>query len=109
MADLIAVRQHYKYRTDSIQIAANPAIQIDDQVQPFERVTSEGFIHYVKGIQSEFDAASGRWVMTLQTHWLGDDPYHNWAVRRNTLNGSTADFIDRVKDLHSAGRKGVKL
>lgn len=109
MADLITVRQLFKYRTDTIMITANPAIQIDDQVQPFERVTSEGFVHYVKGIQSDMDVRSGKWTMQLQTHWLGDDPEGKWAVRRNTLNDSTVSFVDANIGKVESPRRGVSL
>lgn len=96
MADLITVRQMFKYRTDTPRIAAFPGIQIDDQVRIFERVTSEGFIHYVKGISSSFNALTGEWTYTLQTHWLGDDPKGAWVVKKSSLNRETINYVDAV-------------
>jgi hypothetical protein len=51
-------------------IPANPAIQIDDQVRIFERVTDETFFHYVTGITSAYDAETGKGEYTLRpTGW----------------------------------------
>lgn len=79
MADMIVVRQMFEYRTDTIVIPANPAIQIDDQVRIQERTTAETALHYVKGISSELDMVTGKWTYTLQTHWLGDSAYAEWS------------------------------
>lgn len=74
MAELIAIRQLFTYRMDSVAIPGYPAIQVDDQVRIFERVTGEGFVHYVRGISSTLDMESGEWVYELNTHWLGNRP-----------------------------------
>ena len=47
MADFITMRQAFTYRTGSMKIAANPEIQIDDQLLVKERVTEEFYYHYV--------------------------------------------------------------
>lgn len=96
MADLITVRQLFAYRSDTVQIPGFLGIQIDDQVRIFERVTSEGFVHYVKGIASTNDAETGQWMYTLQTHWLGDDPNGHWIVDRRQLNQVTIDYIEKL-------------
>ena len=74
MAEMIAVRQLFKYRTDTITIAGYPGIEIDDQVRVLEATTSEGYLHYVEGITSTIDLQAGTWKMELSTHWLGDNP-----------------------------------
>lgn len=106
MADLIAVRQAFRYRADRVQITANPAIQVDDQVRIYEEVTSEGFIHYVKGVSSELDVATGKWTYTLETHWLGDNPEGAWVVGRNTLHESTVSYVDALSSGPQWSRKG---
>lgn len=90
MADMITLRQLFTYRTDSITIPGFPKIQVDDQVRIFERTTSEGFVHYVKGISSRNDLESGEWVYELSTHWLGERPFTRWTF-------SPADFSDEAQ------------
>lgn len=75
MADLIGIRSMFTYRTNQLEIPGYPAIQIDDQVQIYERVTSETYRHYVKGVSCEWDLESGRYVYSLETHWLGEQPF----------------------------------
>jgi len=93
MADLITLRQLFQYRTDTLTITANPAIEIDDQIRIYERVTNEGFIHYVQGIQSNNDLESGRWTYDLSTHWLGEEPFTKWAFNANSLTAATKQFL----------------
>lgn len=90
MADMITLRQMFTYRTDSITIPGFPKIQVDDQVRIFERTTSEGFVHYVKGISSRNDLESGEWVYELSTHWLGERPFTRWTF-------SPEDFSDEAQ------------
>lgn len=94
MADLITVRQLFQYRRDTVEIPAHPGIQVDDQVRIFERVTSEGFVHYVMGISSTNDMSTGQWTYNLQTHWLGEDPEKRWIFDRSQLSEATIDFLD---------------
>lgn len=94
MADMIALRQLFSYRTDSVVIPGYPAIQPDDQVRIFEAVTSEGFIHYVKGIASSNDLEAGEWTYNLSTHWLGERPFDKWAFTPDDLAPETQQFID---------------
>lgn len=107
MADLIAVRQLFQYRTDQIVIPAHPGLQIDDQVRIFERVTSEGFVHYTKGISSTNSADSGKWNYTLQTHWLGDDPNGRWILDKSTLTSITAEYVDALSGGVQNDRNGL--
>lgn len=80
MADMIALRAGLEYRTDSLTIAANPAIQIDDQVRIYERRTGEQYLHHVRSVTSEWDIETGKWTYQLDTSWLGTTPFTGtWA------------------------------
>jgi hypothetical protein len=96
MADLIATRQMYTYRTDKVTIAGNPAIQIDDQVRIYERTTNEGYYHYISGIECDWDLESGRWTYSLSTHWLGSSTYGDWVIQPDTLQPATQNFLDSL-------------
>lgn len=93
MAETIALRQLFTYRTDTVTIPGYPGIQIDDQVRIFERVTSEGYIHYVKGIQSDLDLESGNYTYGLDTHWLGESPFRQWAFDPRQLSRETQEYL----------------
>jgi hypothetical protein len=112
MADMMSLRQLFTYRTDRVTIPANPAIQIDDQVRIFERVTSEGYLHYVKGISSSLDMESGQWTYDLDTHWLGfDRPGSIWLFNPKQFRATTQKTIrDQLKsalDSQNVSRKQV--
>jgi hypothetical protein len=109
MADLIAVRHLFRYRTDRVRIPAHPGLQIDDQVRIFERVTSEGFVHYVKGITSTNSASDGKWEYTLQTHWLGDNPNGRWIIDKSTLSSITARYVDSLQGGMEQVRNGLEV
>lgn len=78
MAELIALFIWLAQRQGSVTCLANPAIQINDQVRIFERVTGETYIHYVRGISSNMDLVQGTYLTSLTTHWMGDGT--QWAV-----------------------------
>lgn len=96
MADLITVRQMFTYRTNTVEIPGNPAIQIDDQVRLIERTTSETYVHYVDGISSEFDMTTGRWIYSLQTCWLGEEAFASWAFDANELSAETKAYLKMI-------------
>lgn len=96
MADLISIRQLFTYRTDQLTIPGYPVIQVDDQVRIFEQVTGEGFIHYVKGIQSSLDMEAGAWNYTLDTYWLGETPFTSWAFDPKNLAPETQTYLDAL-------------
>jgi hypothetical protein len=98
MADFIALRQYMTFRQNSITIAANPAIQIDDQVKVYEKITSDTYFHYVNGISSEFDNSTGRWTYTLTTSWLGEDPDapQKWVVDKQKLDALTRSYLKKL-------------
>ncbi len=95
MADMISLRQVFDYRKDRIRIPANPAIQIDDQCRVNERVTAEGYLHYVSGISSQMDVGSGQWTYDLETFWLGFDPKSKWLFHPEQLTGPGRGMIRR--------------
>jgi hypothetical protein len=72
MAQLIAMHIFYRSRQSSVSMVGNPCIQVNDQVRIYERVSSETYLHYVRGISSSMDNDTGVYTMQLTTHWLGD-------------------------------------
>lgn len=96
MADLITLRQLFTYRTDTVVIAGNPAIQIDDQVRLYERVTNEGYLQYVDGISSSWDLETGEWTYQLSTHWLGDAPFGSWVFDPANLDPATQQYLQTL-------------
>jgi hypothetical protein len=96
MADLITVRQVMSYRTDSVMIPGNPAIQIDDQAYIYERVTAESHLHYIKGITSEWDADTGKWTYQLDTCWLGSTPFTDWVFDPAALSAETQAYLNAI-------------
>lgn len=95
MADLIATQQMFNYREATITIPGNPAIQIDDQIKVYERVTNDTYFHYVKGISSQWDADTGVWTYTLQTHWLGEDE-DSWVMDTTLLASVTQQYLNAL-------------
>jgi hypothetical protein len=83
MAELIALHIWFSQRQGSVSCAANPAIQINDQVRIWERQTAETYTHYVRGVHTEHDLESGTYNMTLTTNWLGDQTH--WAITRDNI------------------------
>lgn len=90
MAELIALHIHFQGRIGQVSCAANPAIQINDQVRIFERQTSETYIHYVRSISTTHDLDTGVYTMNLNTHWLGSD--NTWAIQTTTDPVSSAQI-----------------
>lgn len=81
MAQMIAIRQMFTYRSTDARIPGFPKIQINDQIQIRERIAQEDFLHFVSGISSSNDLTTGQWTYDLTTHWLGTDPEDGvWAI-----------------------------
>lgn len=100
MAHLIDLHLFLQQRQGSVTMAANPVIQIDDQVQIFERSTSETYVHYVAGYSTHMDLQTGEYNQTLTTHWMGDGDawFLQYAnpdpINEEPASGNTApDFI----------------
>ena len=97
MADMIALRQLFRYRSSQVTIPALPAIQIDDQVRIWEEVTSEGYLHYVRGVSSTNDLEGGSWTYDLTTHWLGEDPFESWVFDSSTFAEETQAYMEALR------------
>jgi len=96
MADLIALQQLFSYRSDVVQIHGYPAVQVDDQVIVIEQVTSEGYYHYVSGIDSDNDLEQGGWTYDLTTNWLGARPFDQWAFDPAGLSKETQTYLQAL-------------
>lgn len=72
MAELFGMHITFRSRQGSVTMAGNPCITINDQIRVYERVTSEAYLQYVRGVSSNLDNEAGTYTMTLTTHWLGD-------------------------------------
>lgn len=97
MADLIAIRQAYLYRTCQVTIAANPALQLDDQVIIRERLTGEDHLHRITAIEETFDYEDGRWMQTLTTNWLGNDAFTERAWEPE-ISDSTKNYLNMLEN-----------
>lgn len=95
MADMIATQQMFAYRRGQARTPGNPAIQIDDQIRIFERVTSETYFHYVMGIEAELNMESGEFFYNLDTHWLGESE-ETWMLKQQELAGVTQQYLNRL-------------
>jgi len=102
MAEMIGVHSWFAQRQGQVTCAANPTIEIDDQVQLWERQTGETYRHYVRGVNRSFDFASGQYTMQLTTHWLGDG--ENFAIE---LMGDVPDRIPSNSILQIDGGAGL--
>lgn len=89
MAELIMLRQAFTYRTSRVRIPGMPAIQVDDQVRIWERLGASTYLNYVSGISSQLDMRDGKWTYDLTTHWLGVDPFTDWAFSPGDLSQDT--------------------
>ncbi len=99
MAELIALRILHSYRKGQAKILAHPALQLDDQVRIYERITNEYNAHYVSGISSRWDRESGEYTMDVTTHWLGNDPDADWFVDYAQLTPAVSDLAAIVQRL----------
>jgi hypothetical protein len=95
MADMIAVRALMSYHQDTLQIPGYPRIQPDDQVKIYERVTGEGYQHYVNSVSSNNDLETGIWTYDLNTSWLGENPDLTgaWAFDLKLVSEELANYL----------------
>jgi hypothetical protein len=70
-----------------------PALEPDDQVRIFERITSETYIHYLLGVNSVMDMNAGTWYMDVDTHWLGNGPDSEWHVNASKMSPALAAYL----------------
>jgi hypothetical protein len=96
MADLITLRQLFTYRTDKVTIPGNPAIQVDDQVRVYERVSEEAFLQYVIGISMNWSLETGKYTYDLDTHWLGDTAFSAWTFNPANLSVEARQYLRSI-------------
>jgi len=96
MADLITLRQLFTYRTDKVTIPGNPAIQVDDQVRVYERVSEEAFLQYVIGISMNWSLETGKYTYDLDTHWLGDTAFSEWTFNPADLSAEAQQYLKSI-------------
>lgn len=101
MADMIAAQQMFDYRRTTVSTPGYPAIQLDDQIRVFERLTNETYFHYVLGIKSDLNMDTGEWVYDLNTHWLGNDREDGWVIDVMKLDGVTRDYLQVLRGNHN--------
>ena len=66
---LVSLWIHWSYRASKFRIPGIAALEPDDQVRIYERVTAETFIHYVEGYSSVMNLDQGTWYMDVDTNW----------------------------------------
>lgn len=92
-AYLVALWIHWSYRKTKFRIPAMPALEPDDQVQIFERITSETYIHYLLGVNSVMDMDAGTYYMDVDTHWLGNGPDKEWHVSAASMSPALFAYL----------------
>jgi hypothetical protein len=80
MADLIDMKMWFSRRMGSLSCAANPLIDLNDQIRVIERTTGEVYIHYIRSIETSHDIESGDFTMNITTHWLGGGPFEKFTL-----------------------------
>lgn len=103
--ELLSLRALMTYRVDTVQIPAHLGIQMDDQVRIFERVTAEGYLHYVRGISSNNDLETGVFTYDLDTNWLGDDPFALWLFDGTALSSELQQYLKATQILPDAAQQ----
>ena len=71
MARLIEIHMSFQLIQGQVSCVANPAVQINDQVRIYERVSGDTDVHYVRGVSSSHDLDTGVWTYELTTNRLG--------------------------------------
>lgn len=96
MADMINANTMFNYRRGHVTTPGNPAIQMDDQIRIYERMTNESYFHYVLGITSTLDMEAGTWNYEIDTHWLGERPSDAWVVQVDQLDAATQAYLNVI-------------
>ena len=90
---LVSLWIHWSYRASKFRIPGVAALEPDDQIRIFERVTADTFIHYIQGYQSVMNMDSGTWYMDVDTHWLGNGPSEEWHVNMASMDPSLYAYL----------------
>ncbi len=98
---LVSLWMHWAYRSSKFRIPGIAALEPDDQVRIYERVTAESFIHYVEGYSSVMDMDNGTWYMDVDTHWLGNGPSEEWHINMTTMDPSLYAYLVAIGQIDS--------
>lgn len=90
---LVSLWIHWAYRASKFRIPGIAALEPDDQVRIYERITAETFIHYVEGYSSVMNVDQGTWYMDVDTHWLGNGPSEEWHISMTTMDPSLYAYL----------------
>ena len=93
---LVSLWMHWNYRSSKFRIPGIAALEPDDQVRIYERVTAESFIHYVEGYSSVMNMDQGTWYMDVDTHWLGNGPSEEWHINMTTMDPSLYAYLTAI-------------
>ena len=93
---LVSLWIHWGYRASKFRIPGIAALEPDDQVRIYERITSETFIHYVEGYSSQMNLDQGTWYMDVDTHWLGNGPSEEWHINMSTMDPSLYAYLTAI-------------
>jgi hypothetical protein len=94
-ADLIALRQYQSFKDATVTIAANPQIQVGDQILIEERITATNDFWLVNSIKFTHDVGSGRAVYEMNCSWLGPVPGDLGFVGRG-LSEATKQYLKKL-------------
>lgn len=79
LAELTGTRMWFMRRRITASCAANPLIDVDDQIRCWERTTFDTYIHRVQAYETRHDLDSGEYTQDLSGHWLGADNT-DWVI-----------------------------
>ena len=105
-AFLVSLWSHWSYRQSKFRIPGMPALMPDDQIRIYERVTSETYIHYIKGVQSTMDLDRGTWYMDIDTQWLGNGPDAEWLVNVTEMPAALYAYLDAIGQISDEVKEG---
>ncbi len=93
---LVSLWMHWAYRSSKFRIPGVAALEPDDQIRIYERITAETFIHYVEGYSSVMNLDAGTWYMDVDTHWLGNGPSEEWHISMSTMDPSLYAYLAAI-------------
>lgn len=93
---LVSLWIHWSYRSSKFRIPGVAALEPDDQMRIYERITAETYIHYIEGYSSQMNMDTGEWFMDVDTHWLGNGPSEEWHVNMTTMDPSLYAFLASI-------------
>lgn len=94
MAELVALQMWLRSRTAQISGMYHPGIQINDQIRILDRATGTTQIYYVLSKRTTYEKETGRLMMDISAHWMGDRD--EWAITLDSSNTDQSRF--RLKE-----------